>query len=107
MNARHHAVDQYEDLTSREPDIASFIAALHAMGWNGGIRTERAARVVLATDNSIYQRLPQAVLEPHDITEMAVAMTQAAQHGVAITARGGGTGTNGQSLTNWGCPGRC
>lgn len=100
MNVRHSAVDQFERQTLREHGIASFIAALHAMRWNGGIRTERAARIVLSTDNSIYQRLPQAVLEPHDMTAMAVAMTQAAQHGVAITARGGGTGTNGQSLTN-------
>ncbi|WP_187393776.1 FAD-binding and (Fe-S)-binding domain-containing protein [Oceaniovalibus sp. ACAM 378] len=85
---------------SPETATAAFVAGLNAVGWNGTIRTDRAARVVLSTDNSIYQRLPQAVIEPRDIAAMAVAMTLAAKHGVAITARGGGTGTNGQSLTD-------
>lgn len=80
--------------------LASFIDALKAQGWNGTIRTDRAARVVLSTDNSIYQRLPQAVLEPLDIAAMVDAMALAAVHKIAITARGGGTGTNGQSLTD-------
>lgn len=100
MNALHVTVDQYEKLTSQGPPTEDFIAALAALDWNGSISNVRAARVVLSTDNSIYQRLPQAVLEPRNMTAMAVAMTQASRHGVVITAGWGGTGTNGQSLTD-------
>lgn len=41
-----------------------FLEALKAEGFEGEITPDYAARTVLATDNSIYQRLPQAVLSP-------------------------------------------
>ncbi|WP_240202136.1 hypothetical protein, partial [Burkholderia sp. LMG 13014] len=41
-----------------------FLAALQAAGFAGEIRADHANRTVQATDNSIYQRLPQAVICP-------------------------------------------
>lgn len=80
-----------------------FTEALKKSGFVGEIQTDYATRTVLATDNSIYQRLPQATVYPatvEDVQRIATLMGQEAYKAVALTARGGGTGTNGQSLTN-------
>lgn len=58
---------------------------------------------MLSTDNSIYQRLPQAVIFPahgRDVQRVAELLEKPEHTDVALTARGGGTGTNGQSLTD-------
>lgn len=82
---------------------SDFLAALKAGGFRGEISADYATRTVLATDNSIYQRLPQAVVFPLDQDDVAcVAQLLAAPRyrALKLTARGGGTGTNGQSLTD-------
>lgn len=69
----------------------------------GEIDRSDAARQVFSTDNSIYQREPQAVVYPKhtdDLIAIAKLMNEEAFRGVVITPRGGGTGTNGQSLTD-------
>ncbi|MDN6181080.1 MAG: FAD-binding oxidoreductase, partial [Halomonas subglaciescola] len=56
-----------------------------------------------ATDNSIYQRLPQAVLYPRhaeDLTRIAKLAGEVPNRDIVLAPRGGGTGTNGQSLTD-------
>ncbi|HMG56119.1 MAG TPA: FAD-binding and (Fe-S)-binding domain-containing protein, partial [Kofleriaceae bacterium] len=56
-----------------------------------------------ATDNSIYQILPQAIVYPRTREDVILVMRTAAQapfREITLTARGGGTGTNGQSLTS-------
>ncbi|MDT8879883.1 FAD-binding and (Fe-S)-binding domain-containing protein [Halomonas saccharevitans] len=80
-----------------------FLEALKADGFEGEITPDYAARTVLATDNSIYQRLPQAVLSPkhgEDLRRIARLAGREAHRDVVLTPRGGGTGTNGQSLTD-------
>lgn len=80
-----------------------FLAALQAAGFAGEIHTDHANRTVQATDNSIYQRLPQAVICPahaDDVCLLARLLAEPAHRDVAVAARGGGTGTNGQSLTD-------
>ncbi|WP_445618947.1 D-2-hydroxyglutarate dehydrogenase YdiJ [Kushneria sp. Sum13] len=80
-----------------------FLDALDARGFKGDIAADDANRVVLATDNSIYQRLPRAVIYPRDgddITLLATLAGESAFAEVALAPRGGGTGTNGQSLTD-------
>ncbi|ABE59666.1 MULTISPECIES: FAD-binding and (Fe-S)-binding domain-containing protein [Chromohalobacter] len=80
-----------------------FIEALDAAGFRGDIAPDYANRTVLATDNSIYQRLPQAVLYPRDAEDLAHLARLAAREefqAIVLTPRGGGTGTNGQSLTD-------
>ncbi|MCA8102215.1 D-2-hydroxyglutarate dehydrogenase YdiJ [Burkholderia contaminans] len=80
-----------------------FLAALQAAGFAGEIRADHANRTVQATDNSIYQRLPQAVISPahaDDVRLLARLLAEPAHRDIAVAARGGGTGTNGQSLTD-------
>ncbi|MDI5890744.1 FAD-binding and (Fe-S)-binding domain-containing protein [Halomonas rhizosphaerae] len=80
-----------------------FLDALRDAGFEGEIAPDYAARTVLATDNSIYQRLPQAVLYPRhgaDLERIARLAGRDEHRRVALTPRGGGTGTNGQSLTD-------
>ncbi len=79
-----------------------FTQQLSANGFSGDIEASYADRVALATDNSIYQILPEGVLYPRSTEDLSKVFTLAHQpefHSVVISPRGGGTGTNGQSLT--------
>ncbi|MDX5435356.1 MAG: FAD-binding oxidoreductase [Halomonas sp.] len=80
-----------------------FLEALKDSGFEGEIAPDYADRTVLATDNSIYQRLPQAALFPRhaeDLGRIARLAAEPKHRQVVLTPRGGGTGTNGQSLTD-------
>ncbi|MHC2148168.1 D-2-hydroxyglutarate dehydrogenase YdiJ [Pseudomonas sp. 210_17 TE3656] len=80
-----------------------FLEALRAAGFRGQLSADYATRTVLATDNSIYQRLPQAAVFPQDaedVARIAALMAEPRFNAVKLTPRGGGTGTNGQSLTD-------
>jgi FAD/FMN-containing dehydrogenase/Fe-S oxidoreductase len=80
-----------------------FLKQLAKAGFRGDIAHSYGQRMVLATDNSIYQRLPQAAVFPVDAQDVEVLAKLAAdpEHkAVVLTPRGGGTGTNGQSLTD-------
>ena len=43
-------------------EYLEFLEALKAAGFEGDVDTDHASRTVLATDNSIYQRMPQAAI---------------------------------------------
>jgi FAD/FMN-containing dehydrogenase/Fe-S oxidoreductase len=60
------------------------------------VEADALTRAVYATDNSIYQVEPGAVVLPRSAEEIQAVVAASDQ---PITARGGGTGTNGQSLT--------
>ena len=80
-----------------------FFERLIEAGFQGDIETGAASRTVYATDNSIYQVEPQAILFPRgleDLKVLAGVLNEPAFNGIAIAPRGGGTGTNGQSLTS-------
>ncbi|MFK8333046.1 FAD-binding and (Fe-S)-binding domain-containing protein [Pseudomonas sp. BJa5] len=80
-----------------------FLQALRSAGFRGQLSADYATRTVLATDNSIYQRLPQAAVFPmdaEDVARIATLMAEPRFKDVKLTPRGGGTGTNGQSLTD-------
>lgn len=80
-----------------------FLDALVQEGFAGEVARDRGSRTVLATDNSIYQRLPQAAVFPtgsHDVAILARLAAKPEFKQVVLTPRGGGTGTNGQSLTD-------
>jgi FAD/FMN-containing dehydrogenase/Fe-S oxidoreductase len=80
-----------------------FIDALRSAGFEGDLNPDYANRVVLSTDNSIYQILPQAVLYPRntqDLVRIAELADSPRFRDIVLSARGGGTGTNGQSLTD-------
>jgi FAD/FMN-containing dehydrogenase/Fe-S oxidoreductase len=81
----------------------SFIRQLNEKGFKGDLNIDYANRTVLATDNSIYQILPQGVVYPKDNADIRtlVKLSQAPEfQSIVLSPRGGGTGTNGQSLTD-------
>ncbi|MCL1067966.1 FAD-binding oxidoreductase [Shewanella olleyana] len=86
-----------------EPIYLSFLDALEASSFAGEIDKRYSARLIQATDNSVYQFLPQAVIYPFNQTDVELVLTLASDpkyKQVTFSARGGGTGTNGQSLTH-------
>lgn len=93
-------------LEPRAPVGDAFLGFLHALpaaGWAGEVAPDYARRLVAGTDNSVYQVLPQAVLHPRSAADVEVVMRLLAEprfRGVHLAPRGGGTGTNGQSLTD-------
>ncbi len=85
------------------PAVERYIHALNESGFTGDTTTRYGDRLTLATDNSIYQFLPQAIVFPRSTADVILVMRLAAQdeyRSVTFTPRGGGTGTNGQSLNN-------
>jgi FAD/FMN-containing dehydrogenase/Fe-S oxidoreductase len=84
------------------PLVLDYTAALRAAGFAGDIETSYAARLAVATDNSVYQALPQAVLLPRTMADLQTISRIAQAPAFAalkFSPRGGGTGTNGQALT--------
>ncbi|NVF15474.1 FAD-binding oxidoreductase, partial [Vreelandella maris] len=57
----------------------SFLEALKSAGFEGEIAPDYANRTVLATDNSIYQRLPQAAVYPKHAEDLERLTRLAAQ----------------------------
>ncbi|MAA94378.1 MULTISPECIES: D-2-hydroxyglutarate dehydrogenase YdiJ [unclassified Arsukibacterium] len=85
-----------------DASIVAFSKALLAAGFSGDIETSYGSRLAVATDNSVYQALPQAVLLPKTTDDLVIltslAQTSSFCH-IKFSPRGGGTGTNGQALT--------
>mgnify|MGYP000600315963 CR=1 FL=1 len=80
-----------------------YLNSLEARGFRGEIQSDISNRLALATDNSIYQILPQGIVYPRDIDDLITAaklVSETRFQTIVLTARGGGTGTNGQSLTD-------
>jgi len=86
-----------------EPIYLEYLDALEQSEFEGEIDKRYSARLIQATDNSVYQFLPQAVIYPLHQQDVELVLSLAAQpqyKAVTFSARGGGTGTNGQSLTH-------
>ncbi len=81
--------------------VLTFLQSLKAQGFTGDTATSYADRLSLSTDNSIYQLLPDAALFPRSTADVALIARLAGEarfNSLVFTPRGGGTGTNGQSL---------
>jgi len=91
-------------LESQDPVEASYLTFLKDLAGQefiGEIKTDFATRLVTATDNSVYQVLPQGVIFPRctrDVVTLFKLLNQKRYHSIKVSPRGGGTGTNGQSL---------
>ncbi|ODC05066.1 FAD-linked oxidase [Terasakiispira papahanaumokuakeensis] len=102
-------IAQIPVVTTPEQPYLDFLSALRQAGFSGEVSPDPTSptvltdRLVMSTDNSIYQQLPQAVVYPRhaeDLQCIARLMDQPEFSQLAVTPRGGGTGTNGQSLTD-------
>ena len=80
-----------------------YIRELKLSGFLGDIEDDEASRIVESTDNSIYQVVPECILFPKNEDDIKIAFELANKeddfHKIKFSPRGGGTGTNGQSLT--------
>src|SRR3954471_21779499 len=91
------------DLPRPAPFYIEFLAELRVRGFEGDLSPRYADRTVLATDNSIYYVTPQAIAFPRgtdDLVRIARLAGDPRFRSVRLAPRGGGTGTNGQSLTD-------
>lgn len=83
--------------------VQRYLEELTRQHFSGDIASSYADRLSLATDNSVYQQIPQAILFPKTVSDIVI-LTKLAQksefQSLTFTPRGGGTGTNGQSLNN-------
>ena len=89
----------YQD--SLSPTTLQFLDVLGRSAFRGDIEKSYASRLAMATDNSVYQVIPEAVLYPRSADDIAVMLRlaqESAYASVSFFPRGGGTGTNGQSL---------
>lgn len=89
--------------SSIKPLYARFIKALKDKKVAVDVDSRMATRLCLSTDNSVYQVIPQAVLFPRShqgvVELMQLASTEPYKN-IKMTARGGGTACNGQSLND-------
>lgn len=89
-----------EPESALDQDVQEYIHDLESSDYTGDIEVSYASRLAVATDNSIYQQLPQAVLHPKSTDDLSlIAKIANTKPAISFSARGGGTGTNGQSLT--------
>ena len=85
-----------------KPDFARFFDELKKTPFSGEVRSDFASRLSLSTDNSIYQILPQSVVFPRTTEDLIYLFKLADRDtfkSIHFSPRGGGTGTNGQSLS--------
>ncbi len=95
-------IPQISETSPTQALYLDFIKAL-AHEFEGELSPDYANRTVLATDNSIYQVLPQGVIYPkntQDLVRIVKLASLEQYHSIVLSPRGGGTGTNGQSLSD-------
>ncbi|VUD56451.1 Anaerobic glycerol-3-phosphate dehydrogenase subunit C [Thalassocella blandensis] len=96
-------IPKLKQLSPVQQHYLDFLDALKNTAFKGDISPDYANRTVLATDNSIYQVLPQGIIYPADSNDLILLcqlVNKPEYHDIVISPRGGGTGTNGQSLTD-------
>ncbi len=79
----------------------SFLQAIEDEGFEGEMSPDKATRLSLATDNSVYQIMPQGAVFPKHQADLLALFEMAGKtrfQTIQFAPRGGGTGTNGQSL---------
>lgn len=85
-----------------EPAYVRFLDALRGTGFAGDVACDYATRLSVATDNGVFQQIPQAAVFPRDEQDLARMMRLAGREehrAVRLAPRGGGTSTIGCSLT--------
>ena len=64
----------------------------------GEVRFDRIARALYSTDASVYQIMPLGVVVPRTREDVVRTVRLCREHGVPLTARGGGTSQAGQAI---------
>ncbi|MCY3881077.1 MAG: FAD-binding protein [Chloroflexi bacterium] len=84
-----------EGLASLAQDLAAGLS-----GGAGDVEVERYRRLLYATDASIYEMEPVAVVYPRSAEDVRHVMRVAGEHGVPVLPRGGGTSLSGQTVNH-------
>ncbi|MCA9296827.1 MAG: FAD-binding oxidoreductase, partial [Phycisphaerales bacterium] len=79
--------------------VRAFAGALR-QAITGDVRLDRANRLLYATDASIYQMIPLAVVLPRSTDELAETVRTARRFHLPILPRGGGTSLAGQTVNH-------
>ncbi|MFC4913747.1 FAD-binding and (Fe-S)-binding domain-containing protein [Actinomadura gamaensis] len=79
------------------PDLAASHEVL-AAALPGIVRTDLTARAAYSSDASLYRRVPVAVAEPRSVADLDRIRRAAAEAGVPVTVRGGGTSVAGNAI---------
>lgn len=94
-------IPRINDLPKTQNLYTDYLTELEATGFTGEIESSHSSRLLCATDNSVYQCMPEAVIFPKNENDIAQAMrlrNHTDYKKIVFAPRGGGTGTNGQSL---------
>jgi len=82
-------------MTDREPaQIAADLTEL----VRGDVYADIIHRVAFSTDASSYRIVPQCVVAPRDVQDIVAVVRYAGEQGLAVAARGAGSGVAGESL---------
>ncbi|HLF76872.1 MAG TPA: FAD-linked oxidase C-terminal domain-containing protein [Dehalococcoidia bacterium] len=90
-------VQRARDLT--EADRSAIVEDLRRAGA-GEVRSDRFNRLLYATDASLYQMEPVAVVFPTSTADVQSVLRVAAKARVPVMPRGGGTGLSGQTVNH-------
>lgn len=96
-------IPRLDHIDALPPLFINYFKDLRESEFSGDIEVSYAERLMAATDNSIYQMLPQGILFPKSDLDIKCVLKLAAKpeyQSITFSPRGGGTGTNGQSLNN-------
>jgi len=86
--------------SAREPVLARRVEARLRAEVAGDVWFDRVSRGMYATDASIYQMMPLGVVVPRTGADVEATIAIAREHGVPVTARGGGTSQCGQTVNH-------
>jgi FAD/FMN-containing dehydrogenase/Fe-S oxidoreductase len=94
------AAPHAEVTSPREPVLARRIESRLRAEVAGDVFFDRTTRGMYATDASIYQIVPLGVVVPRTAEDVVATIAIAREHGVPVTARGGGTSQCGQTVNS-------
>lgn len=77
--------------------LADFAAALQPH-LSGDLRTDTMTRALYATDASMYEIMPLAVVIPRSLDDVQAAIEEAVRYKLPVLARGGGSSLAGQTV---------
>ena len=83
-----------------QPGLQSGLGRRLAREVEGEVFLDGFSRGRYATDASIYQIMPAAVVVPRTVADVAATLAAAREEGVALTMRGGGTSQCGQTVNS-------
>ncbi len=86
--------------TPREPVLARRVESRLRAQIAGDVYFDATTRGMYATDASIYQIMPLGVVVPRTAQDVEAAIAIAREHGIPVTARGGGTSQCGQTVNS-------